>query len=239
MDLYVVVIALVVMAGAALVQGTVGLGFAIVAVPILSIVHPDLTPVPQLIAGLPLTLGMAWRERRDMDLHGIGWIVLGRLPGAALGLYLIAIASRDTLNLLIAFFVLGAVAIIATGFHLRRTAFTKFIAGWAAGTSGMVSSIGGPPIALLYTSEEAATIRSTLAAIFSIGVTMTLAFRAVTGHITMTDVQVSAFMVPAVLVGWAISVRLKDKVPKESIRTAILVLSAFAAVALIATTLIG
>ena len=44
---------------------------------------------------------------------------------------------------------------------------------------------------------------------------------------------------PAVLAGWAISVRLKDKVPKDSVRTAILVLSAFAAVALIATTLIG
>lgn len=233
------VIALVVMAGAAIVQGTVGLGFAIVAVPILSIVHPDLTPVPQLIAGLPLTLGMAWKERHDMDIHGVGWIVLGRLPGAAVGLYLIAVASRDTLNLLIAFFVLGAVAIIATGFHLRRTPFTKFVAGWAAGTSGMVSSIGGPPIALLYTAEEAATIRSTLAAIFSIGVTMTLAIRGFTGNITMIDVQVSAFMIPAVLAGWALSLRLKDMVPSDAVRRSILALSAFAAAVLIATTLVN
>ena len=239
MEPYVVIIAVIVMAAAAVVHGTVGLGFAIVAVPVLSLVHPDLTPAPQLIAGLPLTLGMAWRERHDMDLHGVWWIILGRLPGAALGIYLLTVATRDTLNLLIAGFVLAAVAIIATGAHVRRNPTTEFFVGWAAGTSGMVASIGGPPVALLYTSEEAATIRSTLAAIFSIGLTMTLGFRAASGNLTATDLQIGLWVIPAVLIGWAISLRIKDRVPREAVRTSILALSTLAAVSLVITTLLG
>ena len=55
---------LAMMAIAALVQGTVGFGFAIVSVPVLSLVNPALAPVPQLLVQVPLSFGMFLRERR-------------------------------------------------------------------------------------------------------------------------------------------------------------------------------
>ena len=52
-------------------QGTLGFGFAICAVPVLSLLDPLWAPVPQLLVGFPLTLSMAIRERHALDLSGI------------------------------------------------------------------------------------------------------------------------------------------------------------------------
>jgi uncharacterized membrane protein YfcA len=64
------ILAFVITAIAATLQGSVGLGFAMVSVPLLTLIDPRLAPVPQLLVALPLSLAIAWRERRSIDLHG-------------------------------------------------------------------------------------------------------------------------------------------------------------------------
>jgi uncharacterized membrane protein YfcA len=224
---------------AAAVQGTVGVGFAMIAVPILSLLNPSLAPVPEILVILPLTIAMAWRERHAMDLHGVGWIIAGRLPGAAIGVALLAAATQRTLDVFIGTVVLLAVAIIGTGIHVQRTPATKFGAGVAGGITGLVSSIGGPPVALLYSAEEAARIRSTLAAIFTIGVSITVTVRFATGNVTMSDIAVSAFLFPAVVIGYLVSLRFRDRMPRRAVRAAILIISALAGGALIGRALVG
>ena len=61
MSLVDLTLALVITAIAAMLQGSVGLGFAMVSVPLLSLIDPRLAPVPQLLVSLPLALAMAWR----------------------------------------------------------------------------------------------------------------------------------------------------------------------------------
>ena len=239
MPLIVWFIAFAVTAGATLVQGTAGVGFAMIAVPVLSLLHPDLAPVPQLLVMLPITVAMAWNERHAMDLRGVGWIITGRFPGLAIGVALLAIADQVFLDLFIGVLVLGAVMVIASGFHVRRTRATKFGAGIASGTTGIVASIGGPPVALIYTSEEAATIRASLAAVFTIGVTMSTIGRFATGNVTALDVEVAAVLFPAVVIGYVASLRLKDHVPTEAVRRTILIVSGAAAAALILRAFVG
>jgi uncharacterized membrane protein YfcA len=226
-------VALAVTAGAAAVQGTVGIGFAMISVPILSLIHPDLAPAPQLIVALPLALSMAWRERSAIDLGGIGWIFAGRVPGSIVGALLLGAATAQVLDFFIGVVVLGAVAIVGSGVHIRRTAFTKGTAGAVSGVTGVVSSIGGPPLALIYSSEDSDTIRSTIAAVFSIGVTMSLFFRWAAGHVTMRDIVVAGILLPAVIVGLAVSVVVKDRVSKDHVRLGILVVSGLAALGLL------
>ena len=167
-------VALVVTALAAMLQGVVGLGFAMVSVPILSLIDPRLAPVPQLLITIPLTVSMAWRERHAMDLSGAAWIIAGRVPGALIGLVFLAIITGAALDVMIAVIVLIAVAIIASGYHVSRHPGTDFTAGVFSGTSSLVASIGGPPLALLYTNAEGETIRSSLAAVFSVGILITV-----------------------------------------------------------------
>ncbi len=226
-------LALIVTVGAASVQGTVGLGFAMVSVPLLSLIHPDLAPVPQLLIALPLAATMAWRERHAIDLHGFWWIIGGRIPGAFLGVVLLAVLSQRTLDMFIALIVLVAVVVIAKGIHVRRTPTTKFAAGVGSGATGVVASIGGPPIALLYSAEDSDTIRSTLAAVFSFGLTTSMLFRFASGNITWTDVRVAAVLFPAVVVGYGISLLLKDRLGRAQVRAAILIVSGGAAAALL------
>jgi uncharacterized membrane protein YfcA len=51
-------------AAGAVVQGSVGFGFALVVVPVLTFVRPDVLPATVLLLTLPLSVTMAVRERR-------------------------------------------------------------------------------------------------------------------------------------------------------------------------------
>jgi uncharacterized membrane protein YfcA len=228
-----IVAALVVTFIAASIQGVVGMGFAMVSVPILALIDPSLAPVPQLLVTLPLTVSMAWRERHHIHPSGIGWIIGGRLPGALLGLGLLAVATQQTLDVAIAAVVIGAVAIIASGYHLARTPGSEFGAGLLSGVSGMVASIGGPPLALLYTKDDGPTIRSNLAAIFTIGLVITISLRAVSGNISTTDLLVAFIIFPAVVAGYAVSLRLKNHISEPMVRSGVLVISLVGALGLL------
>jgi uncharacterized protein len=233
MSIAIWVFALLITAGAAAVQGTVGIGFGLISVPILSLVHPDLAPVPQLLMALPLTVAMAIRERHAVDLTGVGWIIGGRIPGAFVGVFLLGVATERFLDIFIGIVVLGAVVIIGTGYHVHRSRSTKVAAGIASGTTGVVSSIGGPPIALIYTREEADTIRSTLAVVFTFGTLTSMTFRWFSGNLTMMDARVALVLMPAVLVGLWLSTRYNDRIPKGVVRKGILVICALSAIALL------
>ena len=232
-------IVLAVTAGAAAIQGTVGIGYGMVSVPILELIDPALAPVPQLLTVVPLTVAMAWKEWDAMDFTGVGWLLGGRLPGAALGIGLLAIATQATLDLFIGTVVLAAVVIVGSGYTIRTTPVTQFGAGLASGVTSLVASIGGPPTALLYTQEEAATIRSTLAGVFTIGVLLSIVVRFVTGNVANSDLLLSLALFPAVVVGWLISRRYKDRFSQGRVRFGVLIVSGSAAVALIIRALIS
>lgn len=233
-----IVFAVLFTAFSALVQGTIGFGFAVLSVPVLSLVDPQLAPVPQLLVTLPMTVFMVWRERTHLDLHGVGWVLAGRIPGAILGLVLLETFTETALEVTIAVIVLGAVAIIATGVSVVRTRATQFGAGVASGTSGLVASVGGPPVALLYRDAAGGTVRSSLAAIFTIGIIISIFTRGVSGNISRTDVEVAVVLLPAVLVGLWASRWFTGWAEGRYLRGGILALSALAALGLIVRALV-
>lgn len=228
-----IVVALVVTAVAAAAQGVVGIGFAVVSVPTLSLIDPALAPVPQVLMVLPLTVLMAWRERAHADMRGVPWVLAGRLPGALLGLWLLALATQRTLDLMIAAMVLAGVAIRASSFQLKRNHLTELFVGTFAGTASMVASIGGPPMALLFQRERAETIRATLGVVFTVGVLVTVVGRALGGRISEEDVRIAGLLFPAMLAGYAVSVPLTSRVSEAFVRRGILIVSSLAAVGLL------
>lgn len=223
----------------AFVQGSIGLGFAIVSVPVMALCDPRLAPVPQLLLAAPLTFYMWWRERGATDWRGIGWVLLGRLPGAGIGVLALRLASPRLLDLLVASFVLLGVAALASGRQLPRTPPIQLAAGTFAAISSVVSSIGGPPLALLYGGAHAETLRASLATIFSIGLTVTISARLVAGAITMVDLQLALWLLPALVLGLAASKQLIRRLgPRASLRRPVLVVSALAAIGIVARTLL-
>lgn len=232
-------IALVVTALGAVVQGTIGIGFGVLSVPILSLVNPILAPVPQLLLAVPLAVSMAWRERGHIEYRGVTWLLAGRIPGALLGLGLLAIATQRLLDLGISLSVFIAVAILGTGLSVPRTRATEFGTGLIAGVMGMVASMGGPPAALLFKDAKGEIVRSTLAAFFSLGLIVTVFARIAGGKITADDVTLTLLLAPGLVVGYLASSRLRSRADASAIRPAILVISTVAAAGLLVRALIG
>jgi hypothetical protein len=232
-------IALIVTAFGAAVQGTIGIGFGVLSVPILSLVNPVLAPVPQLLLVVPLALSMAWRERTHIEYRGVTWLLTGRIPGAVAGLGLLAIATQRSLDIGIAISVLVAVAILGTGLTVPRSRGTEFGTGFIAGVMGMVASMGGPPAALLFKDAEGPTVRSTLALFFSFGILVTVLARMAGGRISADDVTLTLLLSPGLIVGYVASYRLRSRADATAIRPAILAISSIAAAGLLVRALTG
>jgi len=224
---------------AAAAQGTVGLGFNIVAVPAMSLINPLLAPVPQLILSLPQVIALVVREHTEVDRTGVLWILLGRLPGAALGVWLLSVATQGMLDMIIGLLVLAAVIVLASGVHLTRNRSIEFGAGVFAGVASYVSTIGGPPVALLYSREEGPTIRATLGLVFLMGMSVTLTVRIVAGDITRMDVVYGLSLMPAAAMGFALSSWIKERIAPSHLRLGVFVLSSLAAVALLGRAAFG
>ena len=208
---------------AAFVQGSTGVGFALVLAPVLAFVAPDLLPVCLLALMIPLNVYVAWRERAAIDRQGVGWITLGRFLGTFGGLWLLAAFAADRLQMLI-----GAMTVIAAAATLLMRAFRpgrrSFVAvGVATGISETATGIGGPPLALAYQHRSAPTLRSTLALCFLLGQVMSLLVLAVAGRVTGTQLLAATMLVPALLIGGAASHAIHGRISGRALRTFVLV----------------
>lgn len=226
-------VAIAITSVAACVQATTGLGFAVLSVPVLSLLDARLAPVPQLLVVAPLTASMVWRERHDLDLRGVGWVLLGRLPGAGIGVLLLKLGSQASLDALIASCVIVAVAIVGGGLELRRTRATELAAGVFSGIFGLVASIGGPPLALLYRDARGPTLRATLAAIFSIGLLITIGARLLAREISLLDAELALWLLPGLFIGIWASRFFIGRIEGRPLKIAILLVAMLAAVGLL------
>jgi uncharacterized protein len=218
---------------AAFVQGVIGLGFAVFSVPILSLIDPRLAPVPQLLLTVPLTFSMAYRERHAIQWRTLVWILIGRVPGAILGAWLLTIATARLLDSIIGGSVLVGVLVFSTKVRAPRNRFTEMFAGFGSGVGATVSSIGGPPLALLYRDEKGETLRANLAALFAIGFLMSIAARLSVGGIGTIDLMLTGTMLPGLILGVALSGRLLHRIEGRALKIAVLSVCAFSAVALL------
>lgn len=234
-----IAIALVIVALAAALQGSVGFGFSVVTVPTLTLLDPSFTPVPVLLVAFPIS-AWAWsRERDDIDSSGFGWVITGRVVGSLLGAAVLGAVTERVLSWVIAVLVLAAVAVLARGVTLRLSTRTRMVAGMVSGFAGTTSAIGGPPIALLYRSQPGGTTRSTLGAVFAIGMFTSLVILGLSGLINATDVEVALRLAPAAIIGFLFSGRIKHLVDGEILRRAILAVAGTAGIVLLITSAVS
>jgi uncharacterized protein len=223
----------------ALVQGAVGFGIALVSVPLLAIIDPRLVPVPMLMLATAHAMLTLRREHRDTDWTGVGWALLGRLPGIAVGVLAVALLPPRWFGLAVAVVVLSCVALSVVRWRPRPTAPALLLAGIVSGAAGTASAIGGPPVALLYQHAHGARVRATLAAYFVAGSLLSLAGLLIGGQVAAGALQAAAVMVPFLLAGFALSTPARRLLDRGWTRPAVLALAAAGAVALLAQTMLG
>ena len=213
---------LVAVAVGGLIQGVVGIGFALVAVPAFAIVEPDAVPVVILVMAVPMTAFMAARERHAIDLRGFAAIFVGRVFGIAAGVALLEAVPADSLALVIGAMILLAVGLSVVGLDLQPRRTLNIGAGVLSGLMGTTSAIGGPALALVYQRRPAAELRSTLALSYLAGLTLSLSALAVVGRVERWHVATAGVLLPGLALGLWLSIRWADRLRATWLRPAVL-----------------
>jgi len=210
-------------------QGAVGFGLGLVAAPVLVLIDPHLVPGPMLFASMLMVGLTLWRDREGIHLAGVGWSVVGRFPGTVLGALAIGAISADQMETAIGAIVLLAVAMSCWGPRIRPKPYTLVTAGVLSGFMATASSIGGPPIALVYQHESGARLRGTLASFFLIGGVMSLVALRFVGRFGMDEIYGAIALVPGILAGFFLSSRIAPVIDRGYTRSAVLATATAAA----------
>lgn len=228
----------VVMTASALLQGAVGFGLGMLAIPFLIYLDLRFVPGPLLVAALTLHMLVLRRDRSGVDASGLSFLLSGRLLGTIPAMWLLAVLPIESMKILLALVVLaGAVmGVVHGGGDPTRTAL--FGAGTASGFMATVAALGGPPVALIYQRSPGVRLRGTLAAYFIVGTVVSLGALGAIGRFGVEEARLSLFLVPGTVLGYLLSHRAAAYLDGGHTRRAVLAVSALAAFSVIATVLL-
>jgi uncharacterized membrane protein YfcA len=224
---------LIVFAGASI-QAAIGVGLGLMAAPTLSLMDDSFIPGAIVIVNLPLTIGIAWRERDHID-----WGILRAVPmrgiGTVAGAWLVASGGRQATSVVVAVAVLFAVVATLTRLTVAPTPRNQSIAGAASGLAGTVAGIGGPPMAITYQHSDPRVLRSTLAAFNFISLAvLSIPSLALAGVIGGREIRLAAVLIPAVFAGLWVGKHAIVRMAPERVRYGVLATCAASAVVLLA-----
>ncbi len=214
------------------------MGFALIAAPIVLIMNPAFVPVPIILSGFLLSLLVIIRDRVSIDVSGLRIAILGKCIGAMIAAIIIARIPTDLFGIILGGIILMAVLSSLLNVSWNLSPSKLFGASLASGFMGTFSSIGGPPLALLYQHQKGAVIRGTLSGFSLIGTIISLVALLLVGKFTVQDLSLFIQMIPAVLLGFLLSQFLVRVLDQGYTRGAILLVSALSALTAIIKILI-
>lgn len=215
------------------VQGSTGVGFALILAPVMSLLAPQLLPACLLLLMLPLNFFVLWRERTEVDKPGAGWISAGRLAGAAGGLWVLAALSPAQLSVFVGLATAGAalVSLMMPAFSPTRPAYVA--AGLVTGITETATGIGGPPLALVFQHQAPPRSRSTIAFCFLLGELVSLVLLAATGALHAEHFTASLELLPALAVGLLLSQAVHHRIQTRFLRNFVIVFALVSGVLLL------
>ncbi|WP_244670671.1 sulfite exporter TauE/SafE family protein [Rhodoplanes elegans] len=220
-------------------QGVSGVGFGVFAAPILAIIDPELVPGPMLFLGLVIAVLAVRRERSGLDTKGIGFAMLGRVPASIAAALAMSILPVREISIMFALLILAGVAISLARFEPRISPATMFGAGCLSGFMGTITSVGTPPIALMYQNAPKPTLRASLGGFLFLGSLTSIVALSFTGRFGVHDVVLGTWLIAPLWLGFWLSTPLTRRLPGRTVRLAVLGLSALAALLLLVRQLVG
>jgi uncharacterized membrane protein YfcA len=228
-----IAVALVLAVVGATVQGSIGFGLAVVSAPILLLMNPVWVPGPMLLAAAVLVMLIAHRNRRDIVAGDVALGTIGRILGTLPAAYAVSVLPAHAYDILFSLLILLGVLLSAAGWHIAATPVNIITAATLSGFTGTVSSVGGPPMALVYQHEKGPRVRGTMSAIFIVGTLISVAGLWWAGRFGMVELLLGLILMPGVLVGFALSHYTAPRIDRAHTRPAILAVSALSAVVIL------
>jgi len=206
-------------------KGGFGSGAAFAATPILALILPPHLAVgvmlPLLMLADVTTLGPYWKL---WDGRAAKLLILGALPGVALGALLFKAADPDVFRLLIGLVALGFVAwqmlLKLRLLRLRGRPFSAsggLVAGSVAGFTSFISHAGGPPVAVYLLAEglgKTGYQATTVIVFWAINILKFLPY-AYLGFFTWETAKADLFLAPFMVLGALLGVKAHRMMPER------------------------
>ena len=222
-----VVVAVAIFA-AAFTQVIAGFGFALLAMPIMTLAVPvEQAVVVSTLLGMVSTSWMGWHLRADMDRPLAKRLTLAAFVGMPLGLWILNVVSDRALRL-----ALGVSVLIATALLVRRINLAHvgprldLILGFVSGVLNTSLSTNGPPLVFDLQARQLKPnqFRATIVAVFAFSNVVALALFIAGGKITGDGVHASLIAFPAWVLGQGLGWPLRKYVHGERFRVMVLIL---------------
>ena len=208
------------------IQASVGLGFALAAIPLIALIETAFIPGPIIMAGTVMVIVVAVRGRANIHRGEIGIGVIGLAVGTAIGalsLWLIPPAwSQPVFGLVI----LAAVAVSLFAPPIRLSRGSLLAAGAASGVMGTMVGLHGPPLGLVYQNEPPARTRLMLSTFFIPATLISLVALALLGRFGQRELLLGLLLIPGPLIGLALAPVVARYLDRRRTRYAILAIAA-------------
>ena len=238
----IIIIILVFLAGAT--QGLTGFGFGLVSVPIMIIFLPPIIVVPiVMVISTLLTLMILFEARRWVELRRILPLMAAAVAGMPFGTYLL-----KTLDISILKIVIGCVIVLFGVAFLkgyRREVKNEKLAfapiGFISGLLNGSTALSGPPVILFFTNQgiEKQVFRANIVAFFTVLNLVTIPYFCFNGLITLPIIKYSILLLPGMIAGAVLGIKLSHKVNERVFRNIALIIVTIAGIFSIASGLRG
>lgn len=195
---------------------------------------PELVPGSLLFSGLLMNLLIFRRDRSAIDFKPVRGAIAGRVLGTAFGIAALTRLSENQLTLVIALGVLAMVAAAAFKGSPPRSVRNMLAAGTLSGFTASTAGIGGPPVAILFQDAKGSEVRGSMASFFLVGTVITLGGLAIADRFGLSEIAWGVALMPAAIIGFALSGPMLPIVDRGYTRPAILLLSTASALVLLA-----
>lgn len=210
----VLVFAVVFLAG--FLRGFTGFGFALAAVPVITLfVEPAAVvpaiPIVAMVAGAE-QLRRAWKMA---NWHAIQRLLIGAILGAPFGVVALSYLPANIMRALIGIVLLLAVLALWRGYRFKQRPPTsaQLGIGFCSGLLNGATAMGGPPVILFFLAapEGVAIGRASLLVYFFFISAWSIVTQAVVGLIDLKVIVLALLMIPVMAVGNVIGDRLFNR----------------------------
>lgn len=212
--------ALLIVAIAVVAQAGTGSGFGIIAAPLLLIVNPDLVPGPLLLITLVVMLVVTWQNRTGLRHFDLGYALLGAVPGAAGGLWILPLLDTKLSTIIVGSLVVASVVAGLSGWKVHQSRGALWAAGMLGGVLGTVAATPGPPLVVVYRTPDVFRYRANLSVFFLAACLTSLAGLVLSGGFGARELIISLWLLPGVVIGALVGKPVVSRLPAASIRPA-------------------
>jgi uncharacterized protein len=217
-----------VVAGASATQAISGFGFALIAVPLLSLfIDPQVAVVLATVVGAFSSTFQAVADRRHANKSLVQRLALSAYIGMPFGLFVFIVVSESVLRFIVGLVVLLAAIALIRGFSISQSnKKLDWIMGWASGVLATSTSTNGPPLVFLLQAKKLSpeSFRASINIVFSLTSFGAILLFALSGNITSDDFAGIAISIPMLLIGLAIGFKVRSRINAQQFRILVFVL---------------